>query len=218
MSSSQLRPNSSVFLGTFGSLLLAFASLSHSHAANFDEGVSGDISNDRLAPTAVALTLGSNLVQGTFGQSPVPNVRDLDYFTVTVPAGHQLDAVILTNLVAGGANAFLAVQAGPVMTMPSNSVDPSPLLGWTHTYTNQVGTNLLAAMAISGPLAAGSYTFWSQETDTSAAWSYGYNFQVFLVPISAPAAVPLPSWALAAMVVGFMIAGILAAHALRHQA
>ncbi len=177
-------------------LLLVCASPSRIIAANFDEAVSGDISNDRLAPTVVALAAGSNFVQGHFGQSPVPNVRDLDYFTVTVPAGHRLDAIVLTSLVAGGANAFLGVQVGPVMTMASTSVDPSPLLGWTHTYTNQIGTNLLPAMAITGPLAAGSYTFWSQETDTSAVWTYGYNFQVSALAVAPPASVPVPTWAL----------------------
>ena len=39
-------------------------------AANYDEAVDGEISNDRLAPTPITLGPGSNFVQGTLASRP----------------------------------------------------------------------------------------------------------------------------------------------------
>lgn len=209
MDLSQIKSGPAAFAHAVMAVLLLCAAAGSASAANYDEAGSGDISNDRLAPTVIVLGPGSNLVQGSFGLSPVPNVADLDYFTVTVPNGYRLDAVVLAGLIAGGANSFLGVQVGPQMTMPSTSHDPSPLLGWAHVYSNQIGTDVLPAMTIVGPLAAGSYTFWSNETDTSAAWSYAYNFQVSALPEPA-SDVPLPTWALVALAAGLFVGGLLA--------
>jgi hypothetical protein len=99
--------------------------------------------------------------------------------------------VILTNLQAGGANSFLAVQAGPIMTMPPTSTDPSPLLGWAHIYNNQLNTNLLPALGLNQGLAPGSYTFWMNETDGTNAYPYGLNFVV--ETDANPAAVAVPA-------------------------
>jgi hypothetical protein len=68
------------------------------------------------------------------------------------------------------------------MTLLPSSFDPSPLLGWAHIYTNQQGSNLLPALGVNGGLAAGTYTFWINETDQSDFYSYGLDFQVTAVP------------------------------------
>lgn len=188
-----------------GGVLFFLLTVVRMTAANHDEAIDGDISNDRLAPTVVLLTDGPNMVKGNFGRSPVPDVADLDYFTVRVPAGHRLDAVNLVDLNPGGANSFLGAQAGPQMTMPSTSHDPSPLLGWAHIYKNQIGSDLLPAMSITGPLAAGDYTFWSNETDTSAAWSYAFDFQVSA--LAEAESVPLPEWSLILLAAGLAAVG-----------
>lgn len=187
-------------------VLLFFAWAAGADAANYNEALRGDISDNRLAPTVVVLGAGSNVVQGNFGLSPTPDVADLDYFAVTVPSGYRLDKVVLVNLNPGGANSFLGAQAGPQMTMPSTSHDPSPLLGWAHIYKTQIGSNVLPAMSIAGPLAAGDYTFWSNETDTSAAWSYAFDFQVSA--LAEPDSVPLPSWALVLLASGLFAIGL----------
>lgn len=151
-------------------------------AVDYNEAVDGDLSGNGLLPTVLALGAGSNLVVGNFGGSPLPGVQDLDYLSVIVPTGYVLNKLMLTSLVAGGANSFLGVQSGPQVTMPPTSFDPSPLLGYNHIFTNQEGTNLLPSLGISGGLAAGSYTFWINETDTTQPWSYGFDFQVAAVP------------------------------------
>jgi hypothetical protein len=125
------------------------------NAANYDEALNGDLSGNGLAPTVLALDSGSNLVQGLFGIFPV---SDLDCLSVVVPGGYRLSTMMLSGLNPGGANSFLGLQIGSQLTMPPNSFDPSPLLGWNHIYTDQTGSDLLPALGITGRLGAGSYT------------------------------------------------------------
>lgn len=54
----------------------------------WDEGGNGDLSNDGLLPTSVAFTAGSNIMNGTVGNSG--SGVDRDYFTFTVPTGKAL--------------------------------------------------------------------------------------------------------------------------------
>jgi len=150
--------------------------------ASYNEAFDGDMSNNGLAPTALALDPGSNPVQGFFGISPVPDVADLDYLKVLVPNGHRLSGITLVSLSQGGANSFLGVQSGPQFTLPPTATDPTPLLGWSHIFKSQTGSNLLPALGFPGGLAAGSYTFWINETDKSEAWSYAFDFQTSAIP------------------------------------
>ena len=173
--------------GLFVALGLAIGS-AHVSAATLDEVLNGDLSDNGLQPTTLVLQQGSNVVRGSFGQSAVPDVHDLDYLTIVVPAGSQVSLTLL-DLLAGGANSFLGVQAGPAVTMPPTSFDPSPLLGWAHIYSNQQGTSLFAAMGLGETLPAGTYSFWLNETDTSQRWSYALDFEVSAVP--EPAALPM---------------------------
>jgi len=163
-------------------LLIAMLCVHGAVAASYDEAIDGDLSGNWLAPTVLTLDAGSNHVQGLFGISPVPGTADLDYLAIVVPDGYVVSSLILESLNPGGANSFLGVQSGPQMTMPPTSTDPSVLLGWNHIFKNQQGTDLLPYLGITGGLAAGSYTFWINETDKTYAWSYGFDFQVTAVP------------------------------------
>ncbi len=162
-------------------VLVMLLAVGNAAAADYSESVNGDLSGDWLAPTQLTLGAGSNHVQGSFGISAIPDVADLDYLAIIVPTGYILNKLILDSLNPGGANSFLGVQSGPQMTLPPTAYDPSPLLGWNHIYKNQQGNDLLPVLGL-GTLSAGSYTFWINETDTSAAWSYGFDFQVAAVP------------------------------------
>ena len=62
---------------------------------------------------------------------------------------------------------------------------------------------MLPGMSITGPLAAGSYTFWSNETDGSSPWSYRYDFQVSAVSVP----VRIPAWALVVLAAGLIATG-----------
>jgi hypothetical protein len=176
LSSISLHARAWVFAGT--ALLLC----SSASGANFYEVTNGDISGDRFAPTTLTVEAGSNIVDGFFGKSPVPGVTDLDYFTVVVPEGMVVSSLFLGHLEVGGSTSFLGVAVGPIMPLSPTSTDPSPLLGFAHIYSLQTGRDLLPSLGINNGLAAGSYTFWSNETDGSDFHSYGYNFYAQPIP------------------------------------
>lgn len=169
------------------------AGLSLASAADtvvFDEAVHGDASDDRLAPSIVALAAGVNTLRGFSGQSPVIDVHDLDYITFTVPMGFQLNSFLLQSASVGGAFSFVGMQAGPIVTIPADwtSIE-TPLLGWSHFGSADVGLDLLPVMAtspgsvgFSGPLGAGTYALWIMELDTSEPHTYSFGLGVTAVP------------------------------------
>jgi hypothetical protein len=180
-------------------LLATLVSAPWVRAVDYSETIDGDISNDRFSTTQIVLTAGANTVSGFFGQSPTPDVTDLDYFTVVVPGGFKIEDLWLTQLRAGGANSFLGVQAGPIMTVAPDSRDPSPLLGWNHIYNSQVGSDLLPSLGLSN-LSPGSYTFWINETDGSDFYPYMLDFEVTPIPESSTVALILGGIGFAAAV------------------
>ena len=158
-----------------------------------DEATTGDFSDDRLAPTAVTLETGMNVIAGFSGQSPVPDMHDLDYVRFTVPVGHVLTRFLVQDAFVGGAFSFVGMQAGPEVTIPWtwSSVN-SPLLGWSHFGSADIGSDLLPTMARSpgsvgftAPLGAGTYTLWIMELDVSQVSSYRFGLEV--APIPGPA-------------------------------
>jgi hypothetical protein len=183
-------------------------------AAAYDEAVSGDISGNRLAPTAINLDPGTNSVSAT------SIAGDLEYFRVNVPAGFRLGNITLGSFSSGTNVAFAAIQAGTTFTVaPENAAAQiGQLLGYTHIGATMVGTDILdnlgqgaGAIGFSGPLPAGNYTFWSQET-AGLPSSYTLVFSVTAAP-----AAPVP-----ALGVGFALAlagglGVIGARRLRHR-
>ncbi len=92
--------------------------LSAGAATAWDEAVNGDLSGNHLAPTFVAMALGSNVVVGDI------DLDDLDYFSFTVPRGSLLSAMVMlgNTTVVGGAS-FLALQVGPQITAEPSGED-----------------------------------------------------------------------------------------------
>ncbi len=163
----------------------------------FDESRDGDASDDRFAPTAIALGGGVNTIRGFVGPSPTVDVHDLDYITFTVPEGFRLDSFVLQAANVGGAFSFVGLQAGPIVTIPADwTALETPLLGWAHFGTADVGQDLLPFMAVSpgsvgfrGPLEAGTYALWIMELDMSEPHLYSFGLGVTAVP--APSAIAL---------------------------
>ena len=161
------------------------------------EGVNGDLSNNRFAPTPLLAMEGANTVTGR--TVAVSMVVDLDYFTVTVPAGLQIDSLVLTSYSGDGAS-FIAMQAGTVFTEPPDTPVVTNLLGWLHFGDRDpgvVGSNILPLMAVQFgaigfpmPLPSGSWTFWVQETGPTPA-DYTFTFNVSGTP--AGTGVPEPA-------------------------
>ncbi len=146
----------------------------------YDEAVDGDLSDDRLAPTLLAFTEGSNTLTATTVGG------DRDYFTIQIPAGLQLDALFLDAFVSDDDLSFIAMQGGTPFTEPPTGTDVANLLGYGHfgTGNDQVGTDILddlaagpGAIGFVAPLPAGDYSFWVQEL-SAVPVTYKLNFQV----------------------------------------
>jgi hypothetical protein len=159
----------------FRRILSAFSTIllmsSLGFAANYDEGVDGDLSGDRLNPTSLSLALGSNTVTATSVSG------DLEYLTINIPAGLQLTTAILSSYLSDDDRSFMAIQSGNVFTEPP-AANIANLLGWVHfgTGPGQVGTDILddlgsapGAIGFTPPLPGGDYTFWMQEGDIMPA-------------------------------------------------
>jgi hypothetical protein len=156
-------------------------------AANHDELINGDLGTDPLAPTALPLSVGSNVITGTTGN--FGGVIDRDYVTFTVPAGHVLVAI---NLLAWAPDnlGFSSLNTGATSFVPSGATAASFLAG-IHPAAGDVGGNLLDLMvseSVTGnslpvpSLSAGTYCFLVQQTNPITQ-SYSMDF-VLAGPIS----------------------------------
>jgi hypothetical protein len=170
--------------------LSGLAGLSGAQAGTaWDEAVDGDFSNLGTSPSGVTLAPGANSVRGQTGR--ISGVVDRDYFTFTLPAGWQLDTVMVlpgTTFASESDAGFIAVQAGPQVTVNPTGGSPEGLLGWLHYSQNDIDTDILGLMGIgfgasgfSSPLPAGTYSFWIQNTSNGVS-AYHLDFGVSVVP------------------------------------
>ncbi len=167
-------------------------------AATLDEAVTGDLSNDRLAPTLFTLDAPTggviNTLSGSTGR--VAGVVDRDYIHIVVPTGFLWTALNVGNITTGGggAGAFIGLASGNTMPVLPTATDATGLLGWKLYGAGDRGTDILDDMALpnngssgfSRPLPAGSYTLWIQELATGD-FPYSFNLTVTAVPEPASA-------------------------------
>lgn len=148
--------------------------------STYNESVTGDLSGDQSAPTVWDLTVGHNILTAT------SVAGDVEYVTVNIPFGMQLEALMLESYISTDDLAFIAVQTGTTFTESPTSANPANLLGYAHfgTQQNQVGTDILddmgqgsGAIGFSGPLQGRHYTFWIQEAGPAPV-TYTLNFVV----------------------------------------
>lgn len=144
----------------------------------YDEASDGDLSGDPLAPNLFTLGMGSNVITATSVQG------DREYFTIIVPEGTVLDSIFLESYTSEGEQSFIGIQRGITFTEPYSDAMASNLLGYALLGGDPAaaGTDILDdmgqgadAMGFSGPLPAGTYALWAQETSTAAA-TYRLNF------------------------------------------
>lgn len=176
-----------------GLILLTLATFHNAQAALIhDEGVSGDLSDNNLAPTLLALNAGSNVVRGSTTASPL----DRDIFSFTIAAGEQLVAIVLDSYLSGDDRSFFAVASGNTISSLTSlpALLGNALIGASagSMQGDDVLDNLGAltfggSTGFSGSLGAGAYTFWLQET-TVGIREYALDFQ-----IRGSSAVPAPS-------------------------
>lgn len=156
----------------------------------WSEQLNGDFSDSHLTPTPLVLTPGQSEINGRLEDGGGGAHVDLDYFSLTVPAGHRLQSMVLLTYISPDAAAFLAIQPGAVFPQsPDDVTGGDQLMGWVHFGPSYLGLDLLPFMAANGfgftpPLNAGSYSFWAQQTDDLTEYTLLLDVQ----PIPAPAA------------------------------
>ena len=175
--------------------LLLVALPSAAVAFSYSEGIDGDLSGDRLAPTTLIAAPGSNtLVASTVG-------GDLEYLRITLPAGYQLGSLVLDSVTSTDDVAFIAVQEGTTFTVTPATATASALLGYAHFGTGPAaggatpGNDMLDDMGIAPgaigfvpPLGATDHTFWIQQL---GALSFAYTLDFVAVPIPEPGTLAL---------------------------
>ena len=158
----------------------------------WDEAIDGDLSGDYLNPTQLFTKGVNNHVRFTTVGS-----EDKEYFTFEVAEGFELVAIVLDNFETDpeGNLGFIGIAQGDVFPTPPDAPDVTSLLGYYLPGVSDIGSDIMQAMGngggsqgFSGPLGAGSYSFWAQETAASDdVWDL--NFIVTEVP--APGALAL---------------------------
>jgi hypothetical protein len=159
-------------------------------AFTYNEGIDGELSADRLAPTALVAAVGSNTLTGSTVSG------DLDYVRITLPVGLQLGALVLDSVASTDDVAFIALQAGPIFTVTPATATQSALLGYTHFGTGPTaggatpGNDFLDDMCVAPgaihcvpPLTGSDYTFWIQQT---GAQPFAYSFDFVVTPVPEP--------------------------------
>lgn len=162
-------------------LLPALAALPAHALTVWDEATNGDLSSVALDPSPLAVSIGENRVAGTTGNAG--SGVDRDYFRFAVPTGAVLSAVTLLDASVSGSSSFIAIQAGPQVTVSPSGAGAEALLGYAHYGNDLVGQNLLDSILLGGataPLPAGIYSIWVQETGGPA--SYVLDLHVTAVP------------------------------------
>jgi len=183
-------------------ILLVIISLFFSmatYAAIYDESTFGDLSNDRLNPTAFTLNFGdiglngiagNNIISGAVGRNG--STVDRDYLHVIVPTGFAWSELRVGNQTQVGSNSsFIGLAAGSTMPVEPTTQSATGLLGFKLYNLNDRGQDILDDMAVSQngssgfstPLSAGSYTLWIQELSPG---NFNYRFNLILTPIPEP--------------------------------
>src|SRR5438552_11324895 len=191
----------SLFSAAVCALLVAAAP---AKATIYDEAVSGDLSNDKAAPTALTLMPGLNSVSGTVAGFPQFGGTDpQDWVSFTIPAGFVMTSYVNSRYNSADDQGFTGFQFGssfsgdPFMAISyagyapfgfaATNPDKNPVAAST------VGLNLLPLMAdpsfapgatgFTPPLAAGTYTFLIQQGDPVTT---GYQFDMTIRSVPEP--------------------------------
>ena len=185
----------------FSAAVCALLAAAPAKATIYDEAVSGDLSNDKAAPTALTLTPGSNSVIGTvngFG-----NGDPQDWVSFTIPAGFVMTSYVNSKYDSTDDQGFTGFQFGSSFPGGVDSeFDAGNYAGYAHFGTDAdnalppsstVGVNLLPLMAnpsfsvgatgFTPPLHAGTYTFLIQQGDDVTT---GYQFDMNVRSASLP--------------------------------
>ena len=187
----------SLFFAAVCALLVA----APAKATIYDEAVSGDLSNDKGAPTALTLTPGSNSVIGTVNGF-APGTDPQDWVSFTIPTGFVMTSYINSKYDSTDPQGFTGFQFGS--SFSGDEFVAISYAGYAHfgfAATNPdgtppvstVGVNLLPLMTdpsfapgttgFTPPLAAGTYTFLIQQGNPVTT---GYQFDMTIRSVPEP--------------------------------
>jgi hypothetical protein len=168
----------------------------------YKESVSGDLSDNKAAPTALVLKAGLNSISGTVAGFPEFGGTDpQDWVSITIPTGFVMTSYVNAKFVSGDGQGFTGFQSGSSFSgdefvegsyagyahfgTAANNPDSNPVTSST------VGLNLLPLMAnpsfapgatgFTPPLGAGTYTFLIQQGDPVTT-RYQFNIALRSVP------------------------------------
>jgi hypothetical protein len=190
----------------FAAAVCALLVTAPAKAIIYKEAVSGDLSDDKAAPTALPLTPGLNSVIGTVAGFPDFGGTDpQDWVSFTIPTGYVMTSYVNAKYVSSDPQGFTGFQFGS--SFSGDVFDPLSYAGYAHFGTaaqnpdgnpissSTVGVNLLPLMADSSfapgttgftpPLGAGTYTFLIQQGDPSIT-GYRFNMTVRTVQVPEP--------------------------------
>ncbi len=169
-------------------------------AVNHNEAVDGDLSGDRLNPTQLVLSAGTNSLTATTGvflNEQEEEETDLEYVRIDLPANHQLVSILMQGYTSFDTTAFIGVQSGTTFTFdPGDAIsNVGNLDGYAHFGPgagHDPGDDLLpdigagpGSIGFTPPLTGTSYTFWIQQT--GALTDYQLDFIVTSIPEPASA-------------------------------
>jgi hypothetical protein len=186
----------------FSAAVCALLAAAPARATIYNEAVSGDLSNDKAAPTALTLTPGFNSVIGTVAGFPQFGGTDpQDWVSFTIPTGYVMISYVNAKYHSADDQGFTGFQSGS--SFGGDEFVAGSYAGYAHfgteatnpdgnpTSSSTVGVNLLPLMAdpsfapgttgFTPPLAAGTYTFLIQQGDPSVT-GYRFNMAVRSVP------------------------------------
>ena len=184
----------------FSAAVCALLAAAPAKAIIFDEAVSGDLSNDKAAPTALTLTPGLNSVIGTVAGFPPAGSDPQDWVSFTIPTGFVMTSYVNSKYGSEDDQGFTGFQVGS--SFSGDEFTAGNYAGYAHFGTgatnpdgtppsSTVGVDLLPLMAnpsfapgatgFTPPLAAGTYTFLIQQGDPSTT-SYQFDMTVRSVP------------------------------------
>jgi len=184
----------------FSAAVCALLAAAPAKAIIFDEAVSGDLSNDKAAPTALTLTPGLNSVIGTVAGFPPAGSDPQDWVSFTIPTGFVMTSYVNSKYGSTDDQGFTGFQSGS--SFLGDEFTAGNYAGYAHFGTgatnpdgsppsSTVGVDLLPLMAnpsfapgatgFTPPLAAGTYTFLIQQGNP-ATTSYQFDMNVRPVP------------------------------------
>jgi len=173
-------------------------------ATIYSEAISGDLSNDKAAPTALTLTPGLNSVIGTVAGFPQFGGTDpQDWVSFTIPTGFAMTSYVNSRYDSTDDQGFTGFHKGS--SFSGDEFMAKSYAGYAHFGTgaqnpdgslppsSTVGVDLLPLMAdpsfapgtsgFTPPLGPGTYTFLIQQGDP---FTTGYQFDMNLRSVPEP--------------------------------